>query len=724
MSRKRDASLNLSDVDGKENKKPNLEDESNSTEGAGEMSAQHRALNSDMEKKVDDRTSHKQGTVSMDISELEKIKGDVRRLKSIAKSQCDEIREGITAITNKLGEMFIAHSATATSANFYGDFIEQISAKLTDAELREKARDKRMDTLELQNQKTLAKCIGIEKEVGENTQARKSCNLVLNGVPEKDGENCIATATSYIKHIDPNFIENHIVNAYRLGRKGGSAGKYRTLLVKFKDSAMKDEIVRKKTVLKNRKDLAKFHCNDDLAPSVRKARQEMREIVRYATKNGYPDARTTGNKLYIGDKTYYEDELYMLPAELQMSNIKTRPIGGGIGFQSEYSYLSNFFPCQIKMHQSVFSCSEQAFFYHKAIICEREDIAMKLKEMDDPAKIKYKGDRILTCEAWEKSKKDVMRKVLREKFTQNPELKAKLLGTSGLPLLECTNNKYWGTGWYLDDLDWNNSTNYPGKNVLGSLLEEIRESFDLDVLNSTEAIKHVSPMETEISSVEKTITPDAQMASNVEPVPSKKVPVLAEGKVTFSSVNMSKMNKPSAKEIAEGIKPAVLTERPVGGQPQAEAPVINATIMKESKGSASKGDATLMDEISDADNFDSVSFTSSIFSDGSDSFDAKNVTLPSGRLDVNKLMSWSLPPVNLSRVMERSTSRSPGTRNKIQRLMDAQKGDTRPDHSTPAAIISTCRKKVKKANTSVRSYFGDSSSLTEKESIRKMLQND
>lgn len=129
------------------------------------------------------------------------------------------------------------------------------------------------------------------------------------------------------------------------------------------------------------------------------------------------------------------------------------------------------------------------------------------------------------------------------------------------------------------------------------------------------------------------------------------------------------------------------------------------------------------EDVSEADNFDAVSFTSSIFSDGSDSFDAKNVTLHNGRLDVNKLMSWSLPPVNLSRVMERSVSRSPGTRNKIQRLMDAQKGDTRPNHSTPA-IISTCRKKNRKANTSVRSYFGDSGSLTEKESIKKMLQND
>lgn len=60
------------------------------------------------------------------------------------------------------------------------------------------------------------------------------------------------------------------------------------------------------------------------------------------------------------------------------------------------------------------------------------------------------------------------------------------------------------------------------------------------------------------------------------------------------------------------------------------------------------------DDILDADNYDALSFTSSIFGDGNNSFDAKNVTLPNGRLNVEKLMSCSLPVVNLSRVLDRS----------------------------------------------------------------------
>lgn len=218
------------------------------------------------------------------------------------------------------------------------------------------------------------------------------------------------------------------------------------------------------------------------------------------------------------------------------------------------------------MHRSVFSCTEQAYFYHKAIICEREDIAVRLKEMDDPAKIKHKGDRIDTCDTWEKTKEGVMRNVLLQKFVQNPELKTKLLSTSGLPLLECTNNRYWGTGWFLDDQQWNETVNYPGKNVLGVMLGEIRDSFDLDVLNSTEVIKGLEVMETETTAEERTIVPDDRPPAVQEKTTTgSKTPLLAEGRVAFASVKKAKEIMPSAREMLHG--PYQNTRSQVHGPP-------------------------------------------------------------------------------------------------------------------------------------------------------------
>lgn len=151
-----------------------------------------------------------------------------------------------------MGELFIAHSATATSANFYGDFMEEINDRITDSELREKERDRKIDNIILSVQKVISEVKTLDKEVKDNTQARKSNNLVLDGVPEKEGENCVDTAVNYLRHIDPKFEKSQIVNAYRLG-KSGATERHRTLLVKFKDTMVKENLVKKKSVLKNKK---------------------------------------------------------------------------------------------------------------------------------------------------------------------------------------------------------------------------------------------------------------------------------------------------------------------------------------------------------------------------------------------------------------------------------------------------------------------------------------
>lgn len=160
-----------------------------------------------------------------------KVNDAIKKLKLIARTQKEEIRDGISALTNKMGELYIAHSATATSANFYGEFMEEINERLTDAELREKARDKKIDEVVLSVQKALGQMNTMDKKVNENIQAKKSNNLVLNGVPEKTGENCVETAVLYLRHIDPKFDKNQLTNAYRLGKVVGSSEKHRTLLV-------------------------------------------------------------------------------------------------------------------------------------------------------------------------------------------------------------------------------------------------------------------------------------------------------------------------------------------------------------------------------------------------------------------------------------------------------------------------------------------------------------
>jgi ribA/ribD-fused uncharacterized protein len=66
---------------------------------------------------------------------------------------------------------------------------------------------------------------------------------------------------------------------------------------------------------------------------------------------------------------------------------------------------------------------------------------------------------------WETVKDDIMRQAVRAKFTQQPEIRAVLLGTGSEEIIEAADNDaYWGWG-----------PNHNGKNMLGKILMEIRD---------------------------------------------------------------------------------------------------------------------------------------------------------------------------------------------------------------------------------------------------------
>ena len=76
-------------------------------------------------------------------------------------------------------------------------------------------------------------------------------------------------------------------------------------------------------------------------------------------------------------------------------------------------------------------------------------------------------DRSLPLRAdWDQVKDDVMRRAVLQKFTAHPSIRAILLGTGDETLIEKTTyDYYWGIG-----------TEGTGKNMLGQILMEVRET--------------------------------------------------------------------------------------------------------------------------------------------------------------------------------------------------------------------------------------------------------
>ena len=68
---------------------------------------------------------------------------------------------------------------------------------------------------------------------------------------------------------------------------------------------------------------------------------------------------------------------------------------------------------------------------------------------------------------WEAIKDDAMRIALVQKFSQDEQIRAVLLGTGKAPIVEhAPHDLYWGNAWELGDI---------GKNMLGKILEEVRD---------------------------------------------------------------------------------------------------------------------------------------------------------------------------------------------------------------------------------------------------------
>ena len=134
-----------------------------------------------------------------------------------------------------------------------------------------------------------------------------------------------------------------------------------------------------------------------------------------------------------------------------------------IDFRGEFEYLSNFYPCEIEFNGITYKSAEAAFQAQK---CVNESDREKFKDLA-PGKAKSLGEGIELRKDWEKVKVDIMREVVRAKFSQNEDIKELLLSTGDRGIIEVNlwKDKFWGV------------SRGTGKNWLGRILMEIRDEF-------------------------------------------------------------------------------------------------------------------------------------------------------------------------------------------------------------------------------------------------------
>ena len=139
-------------------------------------------------------------------------------------------------------------------------------------------------------------------------------------------------------------------------------------------------------------------------------------------------------------------------------------------FRGKYYFLSNFYEAPVTWNGLTYLNNEAAFQSAKTF-SDRECFTNL-----DPSSAKKLGRKVQLRNDWENVKDNVMYEICKAKFSQNAELKNKLLATGDEHLEEGNTwgDKIWGT------------VNGIGENRLGKILMKIREELKMSNFNAVE----------------------------------------------------------------------------------------------------------------------------------------------------------------------------------------------------------------------------------------------
>ncbi|MFW6122965.1 MAG: NADAR family protein [Thermodesulfobacteriota bacterium] len=143
-------------------------------------------------------------------------------------------------------------------------------------------------------------------------------------------------------------------------------------------------------------------------------------------------------------------------------------------FQGDYIFLSNFAPAPVELDGVQYPTVEHAYQAAKTLDSgERE----KIRGASAPGLARKLGRKVTQRPDWPDLKMDLMRDLVRQKFSNHPDLKKRLLATGEAELVEGNtwHDNFWG------DCRCARCASTPGQNWLGRLLMDVRRQLQESV---------------------------------------------------------------------------------------------------------------------------------------------------------------------------------------------------------------------------------------------------
>ena len=140
--------------------------------------------------------------------------------------------------------------------------------------------------------------------------------------------------------------------------------------------------------------------------------------------------------------------------------------------------LSQWWPSDFTIGTNTFSTAEHFMMYQKAMLFNDHETAERIVQAEHPFEAKTLGRRVRNFDEarWNHSRFDLVVRGNISKFNQNQKLQAFILNTGDDILAETSpNDLIWGTGCREEDPISTQPEKWPGENLLGFALMQVRE---------------------------------------------------------------------------------------------------------------------------------------------------------------------------------------------------------------------------------------------------------
>lgn len=171
--------------------------------------------------------------------------------------------------------------------------------------------------------------------------------------------------------------------------------------------------------------------------------------------------------------------------ELRELHNSTNGNVGFLFFYGHYGYgignhvLSQWFDKKFTVDNIEYRTAEQYMMAEKARLFNDQQILSAIMAATTPKEAKQLGRKIrnFNPKVWDTHKKAIVTKGNYAKFSQNPDLKKYLLQTGDKILVESSPyDNIWGIGLDSTEARAIHPSNWPGQNLLGFCLMEVRDS--------------------------------------------------------------------------------------------------------------------------------------------------------------------------------------------------------------------------------------------------------